>query len=217
VRVPALDELLTAYRPVLHGHLVRFMGVDSHRADDWLQDFICSHLLQRDDLLQRADPAVGRFRTYLLTALRRFVLGQLRRQKARKRAPNSPEAVSLDENPNVAWHEADFTREFNVAWARHVLEQALRGMEQECRDKQRCDVWNVFDARVAQPALAGASPPSYEQLVTDHSIASPASARNLLVTAKRMLKRHLTAVIRDTVDSDEDVEREMAELRALLA
>ena len=78
----AMEEIYRAYRgPVLA--YVRRSGCTEGDAEDLVQDFFARLLEKRWDV--GADPARGRFRTYMLTALRRFLLDAHDAATARKR------------------------------------------------------------------------------------------------------------------------------------
>src|SRR5262245_8754891 len=73
----ALDGLLRRYWPVLRVHLIYRKKVPPDRAEDLLQGFVQEKILERN-LLAVADPAKGKFRTFLLTALDRFLIDRWR-------------------------------------------------------------------------------------------------------------------------------------------
>src|SRR4051795_12436921 len=68
----ALSELLQIYLPALKAHLVGPLRIDEHRADDLLQGFLADKVVEQN-MIALADPTRGKFRTFLLTALERFV------------------------------------------------------------------------------------------------------------------------------------------------
>ena len=70
------------YWPPLHGHLRR-LGFGQAQAGDLTQAFFARLLEKR--LLDVADARRGRFRTFLLTALRRFIINEWKRETAGKR------------------------------------------------------------------------------------------------------------------------------------
>ena len=82
----ALAELLTRYLPAMKTFLVLDRRLDPHRSDDLLQGFVAELVLEKN-LLSRADPARGRFRTFLLACLSRYVSTQRRRDTASLRHP----------------------------------------------------------------------------------------------------------------------------------
>ena len=80
----ALGQLLTRYLPALQAHLVHRKGLSEEEADDLVQEFVTSKILEKD-LIARADQQLGKLRTFLLTALDRFVKNKLRDRRAKKR------------------------------------------------------------------------------------------------------------------------------------
>ena len=90
----ALAALLRQYLPALRSHLVVHKRISSHDADDLLQGFLAGKVIERD-LVGQADRSRGKFRTFLLTALDRYVLNENRNRQAAKR--NATRTVPLGE------------------------------------------------------------------------------------------------------------------------
>lgn len=162
----------------------------------------------------------GRFRTFLLTALDRFVSNQLRHANRLKRSPRQPGTLlDLDAGAtDVPSSEIPTpSGAFEAAWARQVLSNAAERMRDECRTSDRADVWQVFNARVLSPTLEGGEPESYDELVVRLGLRDPAAAANLLVTAKRMFARSLKGVVGEYMGEDGQLDQEIADLRDALA
>lgn len=215
LRRQALETLLRTYLPVLEWYLGRHPGLDSHRREDLVQGFVASKILAQQ-VLERADPARGRFRTFLLNAFQNYVRDELRKASAARRTPSAGPLLPLDDADGVATAGPDLDRQFHLAWLRHVLTMAVESMEAECAAHDRADVWSVFRSRLLDPLLAGAPPEPYSALVARLGIESPSRAANLLVTAKRMFSRHLHAVVRETVANPAQAEAELRELKQCL-
>ena len=214
----ALDELLRRYLPALKTHLVLTRRLDPDRADDVLQSFAAARVVEQG-LLARVGPGRGRFRTYLLHAMNNFLVDQIRAGRAQKRsggdvrsfdAPDGGPAIDpADDAPAPA-------DAFDAAWARQVIDQAAALMREQCAREDRDDIWDVFVGRVLSPALDGATPVPYEQLVARFGYATPEQASNVLMTAKRSFQRALRQVVSDYCD-DLEVEDELRDLRAVVA
>ena len=81
-----LHQLIEVYdRPL--GSLFEAVVDDPHTAADWKQDFVVSHLLS-GRLFSNAKPK-GRFRSYLATAVKNFVINQHEKRNALKRKPSA--------------------------------------------------------------------------------------------------------------------------------
>lgn len=211
----ALSELLRRYWPALRAHLVDYKRVPLDRAEDLLQGFVADKILQRG-LLALADRRRGRFRTFLLTALDRYVVSQYRRDTAEKRgAP-----VGLGDAGQLAVADATdpaSSRAWDEAWARQVIAEAISRMKSECEAAGRHDLWGIFEDRVVKPALEDRAPAPYGEVLDRYGFLSPSQAANALITARRRFVRILRSVVAEYVDGDEEVEAEIAELRQSLS
>jgi RNA polymerase sigma-70 factor (ECF subfamily) len=130
----ALTELCQIYwRPVYV--FLRRQGVAQHDAQDLTQGFFAELIESR--AYTRADPAKGRFRSFLLGALKHFVGHQRDRDQAQKRGGGAL-PMQLDER---AIAEADMYAAscrkwsadgvFEREWAAALLRQALNRLGQE--------------------------------------------------------------------------------------
>jgi len=210
----ALTELLRRYLPALKSHLMFRKRLDEHRAEDLLQSFLYSKVLE-EDLISRAQRERGRFRTFLLTALDRFLISEIRKDSARKRSADS--AASLDAELPVAGSTAGPDEQFELTWARQVLAEALKRMELECNLAGRMDVWGVFQGRIMGPLLGQEAAVALEELAARHLLDSTAQVSNLLVTAKRTFARSLRSVVGEYEMEEQQIEEEMADLRRIFA
>ena len=109
------------------------------RADDLLQNFILEKILERN-LLKAVDPIEGKFRTFLLTALDRFVIDSWRKES--RKVPT----CELVKPPAVVTGRDVFD-----AWGIEVLVEAVCRMQAECKQKQCADLWGVFENRTLAP------------------------------------------------------------------
>jgi hypothetical protein len=216
VRRRTLEALVRQYQPALRSYLMARRRVGPHEADDLLQGFLASKVLEQQ-ILRRADRTRGKFRTYLMTALERYAIGEYRKDSAAKRSPGTrpgPLDALPDVDHPVARDQADL---FDLEWAKQAVEVAVGRMRRECDAGGRGDLWGVFKARVLDPALRGEEPMPYERLIPELKLESPEKAANLLATAKRMLARNLREVAGEYAEDDADAEDEVRRLRAVLA
>ena len=215
-RREALGHVLTLYLPALRAHLLA-KRVPPDRVDDLLQGFVAAKVIERN-LLGAADRARGRFRAFLVTALNHFVANQLRHDRAGKRAPRDAKVLALDAEAGLDPADERATADaFDVAWAREALAEALRRVRDECLACGRADLWEVLEVRVLAPALDGAEPLAYAEMVRRFGYATPKQAANALVTAKRRLEQALRSVVAEYASDEQDLEHELAALAAALA
>src|SRR5687768_9045585 len=76
----ALAELCKSYWQPVHGYVRRRLA-DEHEARDRTQSFF-AHLLEKN-LCHRADQGRGRFRAFLLTSLKHFLINEAQRERRR--------------------------------------------------------------------------------------------------------------------------------------
>ncbi|MHC4177759.1 MAG: RNA polymerase sigma factor [Planctomycetota bacterium] len=212
----ALGQLLGRYLPALQAHLVYRKRLPPEKADDLVQEFVTSKILEKD-LIARADQQLGKFRTLLLTALDRFVKNQFRDEHAKKRAPSEGGMVAFDERYEGLPAGQRPSDAFDVAWARGVVGEALSQMQAECEAEGRQDLWGVFQCRVVGPILEATPPADYRELVERFGFQSPTQASNALTTAKRMYARALRSAVGQYAQDEQEIESEIKELKEILA
>ncbi len=210
-----LDRLIRLYWQPLKIYFLATFPALQGQADEWLQDFAGDKLL-KEGWLGKADQTRGRFRDFLKTSLRNFVLDRLSRAEV-KSAPISLEDLEQEIPDTEASAE-----EFDLAWARTVLVETLRRMEADCRrpgkdQPRRSCIWEMFRIRLLEPVFNNAPQVPYDQLVERFGLKSPLEASNTLLSAKRIFKGHLDDVIREYAGRDTATALEVQALKDFLA
>ena len=113
------------YWPPLYGYLRRH-GHDREEAEDLVQGFF-ARLLERHDV-GTADPSRGRFRSFLLTALKRYAINEHDRATSAKRGGHMP-PLSLDFDEA----ERDVARASNRRHSRARLQSPVGGYQPRSR------------------------------------------------------------------------------------
>lgn len=108
------------------------------------------------------------------------------------------------------------TYSFDVEWARAVIDQAVRRLEENCRRNERKDLWGVFQDAFLVPTLEGNDPPSMAQLAKTYGFVDASQASNRLVTAKRMFRRMLETLVSEYLDEGQAFEDEIRDLINIL-
>lgn len=211
----ALDELLRRYFRPLRAYLLHCRSLPEDEAEDLIQGFIADRILEQE-LIAVADPQRGKFRTFLLCALDRYVVDRLRYQGRLKRQASGT-VLTIEQAGDVAGRDGDPRAVFEVEWAREVLGRALRAMRRQCEAGGREDLWLIFEGRVLGPTLAGQPPVPYSQLAQRAGRSAPEQGPNLLVTAKRMFQRSLREVIGEYAADEAEVDEEIADLERILS
>ncbi|MBN2130840.1 MAG: sigma-70 family RNA polymerase sigma factor [Sedimentisphaerales bacterium] len=193
---------------------VRRKGHDNEQAKDLTQGFFHEVVLGRS-LIERADPAKGRFRTFLLHALNQYLLDERRRETAQKRIPQA-KLVSLDagQPPMLPQKVSELGPEqcFDYAWKAELLERALSELKQWYVGRGMDIHWELFRDRLLHPSLEGLEAPSLAQLCQQYGIENETKASNMLGTVKRQFQSILTRHVRQTVLSGEAAEEELGDM-----
>jgi hypothetical protein len=209
-----LDRLVRLYWQPLRIFLVATFPSVKNQADTLLQDFAEDKLLQ-EGWLRKADQSRGRFRDFLKTSLRNFVLNRLNLAEVK----NPP--ISLEELEQELPEREAASEEFDLAWAQTVLAETLRRMEADCKNPgedqpRRGYIWEMFRLRLLEPILNGAAEVPYEQLIDRFGLKSPTDASNTLLSAKRIFKAHLSKVIKEYARQDAATSAEVLALEDFL-
>jgi RNA polymerase sigma-70 factor (ECF subfamily) len=214
-RRQALTSLVQVYLPAMRQHLLFRRNISRDMVDDLLQDFLVSKVLEKD-ILTLATQGRGRFRTFLATALDRFVFNCFRNNNVAKRTAIKSGPLDEVDLRDLASAEKAWDI-FDAAWARQVLGQAIRHMRRECAKHNRHQLWRIFAGRVLFPALRNVPPVPFERLADDLKLESSKRASTILTTGNRMFAHSLQSVI-GTYDSGKaDVESELRDLRQIFS
>lgn len=217
------DEGRTLISLLLHRYwkpvycFLRYKGYGNEEAKDLTQEFFHEVVLNRS-LVSRADPAQGRFRTFLLHALDQFLIDCLRKASAKKRIPKA-KLVSLEfiehlEMPRTVSHGSPEAC-FNYTWKSSILDQTLEMVRAGCLEQGLLIHWNIFEERVLKPIFENSEALSMREICDQYGIASESIASNMLVTVKRRFRAVLRRALRDTVRSEGDVDGELKEMLSL--
>ena len=192
-----LNELILKYQRPLRIYLLqRFKAFPQimENADDLLQEFAAQKILAKQ-WLGKASPERGKFRNFLKTSLKNYVIAWGRRVRLPSISLNDLEEAGKE---LPATEAAD--QSFELPFAQAVLAETLERLEQDCRHTKRqqprsTHIWELFRLRMLDPIFKGTKPVSYEELAKVFSLRSPTEGTNMLLSAKRMFKRHLEEVI----------------------
>ena len=210
----ALETLCRAYWYPLYV-CVRRCGHSPHDAQDLTQEFFC-RLLQKH-WLRAADPAKGRLRTFLITALKRFMAKEWRRASARKRGSGKvqvPIDTAFAESRYAADPAGPCTPEeaFDRQWALTLLDLTVQRLQAEFAAAGKA---GDFDA--LKSCLAAAHGTIDYSSIAGQLQVSEGAAR---VAAHRLRKRFRELYreeISRTLSEDTDVEAELRYLAQVLA
>ncbi len=212
-----VGDLLRDYWKPVYCYL-RHRGHGNDQAKDLTQGFFHEVVLNRE-LIQRADPARGRFRTLLLTALNNYLANVHRRETAQKRIPKK-KLIPFDPADMYALPQAAQTvspdESFHYAWVSELLDRMLEEVEASCHQDGMTTHWDLFHDRVLRPTLEDTTPPALADLCSKHDIKEPARVSNMIFAVKRRLQAALKRYVRQSVAQDEEIGAEIRDLQRFL-
>ena len=163
----------------------------------------------------QADKCKGRFRTFLLYSLNKYLIDQMRRETAQKRIPKE-KIVSLDiaEPPELPQTITNLSPEdcFNYAWKSALLDQTLTEIESAYLGQGMENHWHVFNERIVKPNLQGTKPLSIKDICAKYGIEDELKVSSMITTVKRRFRTALKKNLRNTVTSETLVSDELREI-----
>jgi RNA polymerase sigma factor (sigma-70 family) len=208
----ALEELCRLYWFPIYAFLRRW-GHDREEARDLTQGFF-AYLLE-ENVLAKADPDRGRFRSFLLGVLKNYVSNQQNWAKAIKRG-GKDKIVSIDEETAEGLYAnepvTDTTPDkiFERRWALAVLEEAMKRLRAEYA---HASMQSLFET--LQPWLTGDQESGFAAL-GEQLGKSEGNARVLVHRLRDRFRKLIRAVIADTVSDVDQVELELQHLQQAL-
>ncbi|HEX5218664.1 MAG TPA: sigma-70 family RNA polymerase sigma factor [Verrucomicrobiae bacterium] len=205
----ALEALCRTYWFPLYA-FVRRQGCGPHDAQDLTQEFF-ARLLEKG-YLNSATQDKGRFRTFLLVALKRFLANEWDRQHAQKRG-GSAQIVPIDpelaESRFVAGpaHELQPDLLFDRQWALTLLDRTMLRLRDEYVSSGRARLFELLRGCLTKDESAL----PYAEIAARLNLTEPA----VKMAVQRLRARYreiLRAEIADTVAGPEEVEAEIRHL-----
>jgi RNA polymerase sigma factor (sigma-70 family) len=210
----ALEQLCRVYWYPLYAYLRR-RGCSPPDAQDLTQEFF-ARLLKRN-WLARADQAKGRFRTFLLYALERFVANEWDKVHALKRGGGQtfvPLQFETGETRYSAEPVDPRTPEqiFERRWALALLGEVLQQLEAEYGAQGKAELFSALQSCLVGDREGLPYPKLSEQLAL-----SEGAVRVAVHRLRQRYRELLRAAIAQTVTSDQEVDAEMRHLFNVLA
>lgn len=202
---------------------IRRRGYTEHDASDLTQEFMTTVVIGRA-LTSHASPTRGRFRTFIRAALGNFLIDQHRAGRSSRRSLSrspSRSAATSDFSPAHDAPSPDYQldAEFDRQWAAAVLHQAIEHVRDECESEGMSTHWEAFEAVVVLPTTRRVTPPALADVVARLHTSGPLDATrvsNMVQTVKRKFRRVLREIVAQTVENSNEVENEIADLRAMI-
>ena len=200
------------YRPV-HAYLTAIVR-DPELARELTHGFFEQAILS-GRLLARADRTRGPFRPYLKQALRNHVTDIWRRETRQKRQAAGP-PVDPDSEENWEQRLTDARPEpdaaFHAAWVRALLDEAIDRVRSNCAVRGQTGHFALFAGRYLSTT---GDIPSWKTLGAPYGLEEK-TARSRAETVVQHFRGVLRELLRRDVETEQDVDQEIATLLALL-
>ncbi|MCP3919371.1 MAG: sigma-70 family RNA polymerase sigma factor [bacterium] len=201
----ALEELFGTYwRPVFS--FIRRRGNAADEARDLTQGFFTSFLERKG--VEGLDPSRGRFRAYLLAAVKNFLSVEKERARAIKRGGGAQLfSLSVADHAELAIEPAD-TRtpesDYERHWALALLRQALERLRSEQAAKGRSELFERLKPTLADEAIDG----GYAAVAAELELTTVA----VKVAAHRLKKRYGELIVEEvarTLELPQEIDDEL--------
>jgi RNA polymerase sigma-70 factor (ECF subfamily) len=193
---------------------VRQRGYSPEDAQDLTQEFFAR--LLRQGTLAQADPARGRFRSFLLASFNHFLGHEWEKARALKRGGGEP-VVSLDLAVAEQWYALEPVdprtpdQVFETRWALALLQAVLDRLENEYCQEGKQELFAVL-----QGTLTGTRETQPYAVLADRLKLTEGAVKVAVHRLRKRYRELLRAEIASTVGRPEDAEAELKDLFAAL-
>ena len=207
----ALEELCKTYWYPLYA-FVRNRGHSSNDAQDLTQAFF-TRIIETNGFTS-ADPERGRFRSYLLGAMKHFLANEWHRSQAQKRG-GAVTFIELDSlNPEARYalepfQSTDLDAGFDREWAQESIDRALEKLRAESEAGGKGKLYEALKGSLAG-AEADRSETAARLEMTENAV------KVAVHRLRQRYREHLRAEIAKTVSDPSDIDDEMRYLLAAL-
>jgi RNA polymerase sigma-70 factor (ECF subfamily) len=210
----ALEELCRIYwRPIYA--FVRRLGHSPHDAQDLTQEFFARLLASRS--LDRVHPERGRFRSFLLSALKHFLANEWDKVRSLKRGGGQP-VLSFDSTDAETAVRAAETRSlgpeqaFDRQWTLALLDRVLARLQQEHLDAGKAAMF----AHLKETLTSDRSAVPYAVMASRLGV-SEGSVKVAVHRIRQRYRQLLREEISHTLADPAQAEQELRDLFAALA
>ncbi len=205
----ALETLCRRYWFPLYAFARRRVS-EVHEAQDLTQEFFL-HLLEKNSLAA-ASPERGRFRCFLLSSLKNFLLNEWDRATAQKRG-GGRERLSLDWETGESRlslepaHSDTPEREFERQWALTLLDNVVRRLQDEFATMGKLRQFELL-----KETLTGSRAVLDYGVIASELQVSEEAARQAAHRLRKRYREFLREEVAATVEQEDEVEDEIGRL-----
>jgi hypothetical protein len=204
-RQAILAELCERYWKPLYTYL-RARGFSNEDAKDLVQGFFTERVLGRE-FIGRVDRTKGRFRNFLLVALRHYVINVQKKTRKPVRFDEESEEPTIDDSAED---------EFSRAWADTLLQEVLQELELEYHRKGQDSYWQLFHEWLLEPRI-GDDRKDMTLIGSKCGFVNPAHAYRVICRMKARFREVLRGRLRTLAGSEMEIDREINEFISLFS
>jgi RNA polymerase sigma factor (sigma-70 family) len=186
---------------------VRRQGHNADEAQDLTQDFFAKLLSK--NYLQNIKPERGKFRSYLLSALKHFLADEWDRARAQKRG-GGQKLLRLDvEGAEDRYklepsHSVSPEKIFDKRWALTLLEQVLKRLSEEYKRNERAELFERLKVYLVQKKDTGTYGDVAKELdMTENAV--KVAVHRLRQRYRALLKEEILQTVSEPEDVDEEI------------
>ena len=196
-REAILAELCVKYWKPLY-HYLRCKGFSNEEAKDLVQGFFTENVIGRE-FLERVDRTKGKFRNFLLVAIRNYAINVQKKDKTPSKPVGEADDLAGIEDPET---------QFSRAWADELLQQVLKELENECHRRGKTAHWQIFRRWLLEPTIDD-DRAQMSSICAEYGVASASQAYNMISKTKMRFRAILRSHLRSFVESDAEVDAEI--------
>ena len=210
----ALEKLCRTYWYPLYAY-VRRQGEDEESAKDLTQEFF-ARLLEKNYLAQ-VQREKGKFRSFLLAALKHFLADERDKARAQKRG-GGQRIISLDDTTCEHRYRLepvdamDAEKLFERRWALTLLEQARARVREEYLKAGKAELYDRLNALESRDQNA----PSYAQLAAELELTESA-VKSACFRMRRRYRELVREEVANTLDNPAEVDAEITYLISVIS
>lgn len=193
----------------------RRSGVGQQDAEDLTQGFFL-HIVSKD-FFKQSQQGRGRMRSLLLKSFKNHIVNKHRSASRLKRGGDVQlipiDAEDAEARMNVEpRHDLTAEREFDLCWAREILNQAKARLRDSYEEAGKLDHFLAFEDQLED----GKSERSYREIAGDLDVPE-ARVRFIAFKLRQRYGALLEEIVADTVVTQEEASEEMAHLKSVFS
>jgi len=210
----ALAQLCRTYWYPLYA-FIRRQGIDAEEAQDLTQEFF-ARLLEKNFIAAAAEEK-GRFRSFLLVALKRFLINERERRQAQKRGGGQA-SISLDDlnaEGRYRFEPAEgltADRIYEQRWALALLDEVMEGLRREYAADGKAE-W--FDA--LKVFLYDEKSEASQAAIGQRFHVSESAVKSAVHRLRKRYRERLRSEVANTVANPSEIDDELQHLLVVLS